>query len=148
MLKQSRSFQLLVVAILADTSFYSTSLHLKVSSPEGIWDVSDCVDFFHFFVDEKQVNAKIKQKVEADLKLIDSTALNCICKAWLYEFPLLQRQSWPFLTHDLDRNLAEELKSLATRYLTKWLRICITADPGVLYRSKDHFGMLAGHLLG
>ena len=97
--------------------------------------------WIHFFVKEKGVSSMIVNKFETDMETIDKCLVYGIMKAWLYQFYVLARLSWLFLVHDLNHSLAETLTTMATAKLKKWLSITRSAEVGVLYRTKQQFGL-------
>lgn len=97
--------------------------------------------WINFFVKENGVQSMIVNKFETDMETIDKSLVHGIMKAWLYQFYVLARLSWLFLVYDLNHSLAEKLTTLATAKLKKWLKITRSADIGILYRTKQEFGL-------
>lgn len=97
--------------------------------------------WINFYVQEQGVQSMIVSKFETDMEAIDKCLVHGVMKAWLYQFYVLARLSWFFLVHDLTRSLAESLTTSATAKLKKWLQIARSADVGVLYRTKQQFGL-------
>ena len=95
----------------------------------------------HYFLLERGVKGKIRTDFQADLQLIDESLVNGFQKLWLYQFRALQRLSWPLMIHDLDKNFTLDLTSMATRMLKRWTRLTKTIEVGILYRSKENFGL-------
>lgn len=95
----------------------------------------------HFWIKEQKVKAKIRSDFLTDLQKINDCKVTGFCKAWLYQHAALQRHSWAFLVHDLDRSFALDLSAAATSNLKNWIGIYKTAEPGILFRSKDNFGL-------
>ena len=62
-------------------------------------------------------------------------------KIWLYNHFIVAFITWPFMIYDLPISFGEELKTVATKYLKRWLGITKSITESVLYRSKGHFGL-------
>ena len=97
--------------------------------------------YIHMFGKEEGVKKFIRENFRKDLAKIDALKVSGFIQAWLYQFYALQRQSWAFLVHDLDRSFALDLSGEATAMLKSWIGIYKKAEPGVLFRSKSQFGL-------
>jgi hypothetical protein len=92
-------------------------------------------------VNETQVQIFVKDEFVRCMNLINSDVVNGCIKAWMYQFGVLSRLSWPGLVHDLPLSFGKELDAISTRHLKKWMGIHRSADIGVLYRNNEHFGL-------
>ena len=62
-------------------------------------------------------------------------------KLWIYQFYILAQLSWPFLIYDFDRSFVIDLQRKVNTVLKKWAGICRSSDNGLLFCSKEHFGL-------
>jgi hypothetical protein len=92
-------------------------------------------------VNETQVQSFVKDEFVRCMDLIDADVVNGCMKAWMYQFGVLPRLSWPSLVHDLPLSFGKDLDAISTRHLKKWMGIHRSADIGVLYRDNEHFGL-------
>ena len=90
---------------------------------------------------EEHIKTRVKTALLQDFSLIEQSKINGFMKLWLYQFYVLSHLSWPFLSHDFDRSFVSSLQSLIGKYLKRWAGISKSADTGVLFRSKDNFGL-------
>ena len=100
-------------------------------------------NFIHYDLDGEPLKTKIKVSMEDDLRRVDQSLVNGFMKAWLYQYYVLQRLTWPFFVHqfNLGKNFVTHMESTATKYLKLWIGITRSSDNGVLYRSKENFGL-------
>ena len=76
------------------------------------------------------------------METLDTSLIGGLNKCWIYQHFLLATFSWPFLVYDFCLSFTKELLDpLATRYLKSWLHLFRSADTGVLYRPRSHFGL-------
>ena len=90
---------------------------------------------------EEKVKERVFEAFLSDINLANNSKVNGLMKIWLYQFYILAHLSWPFLVHDFDKSFAKKLNSTAVKYLKSWAGIASSADTGVLFRSKDNFGL-------
>ena len=127
------------MAFILDPSVHNTDLPFKAAFMKSHFKFLG--RWIHYFVKEDDIQKLVSTKFEADMDNIDKSLVHGFMKAWLYQFYVLSRLSWLFLVHDLNRSLAETLTRQATAKLKKWCKIAKTADQGLLYRSKEDFGL-------
>lgn len=97
--------------------------------------------WIHYDLDENPIKEKIKRNFLLDLQLVNDSLINGFMKLWLYQFYILARLSWPLLIYDFDRSFVNQLLRLSNSFLKKWAGIGAKVDCGLLYRSKEHFGL-------
>ena len=90
---------------------------------------------------EKDIKAKIRASFSQELNLINESHLNGFMKLWLYQFYAVPHLSWPFIVFDLDRTFALDLQKEHSSQLKKWAYIGCSVDTGLLFRSKENFGL-------
>ena len=76
-----------------------------------------------------------------DINTIDNSLVNGFIKLWLYQFYLLAGTSWAFLIYDFERSFAVDIEKQINTKLKKWAGINLTVDNGLLFRSKENFGL-------
>lgn len=90
---------------------------------------------------ELPLKAELLEEFKARMGIVDKDPINGLQKAFVYQHQVAQKLTWPFLVYDLPPATADELKTVATRYLKKWIGIYRSADTNILYRSRDQFGL-------
>ena len=58
---------------------------------------------------EDKIKKEIRKRLQADIELVENSAVNGLCKLYLYEHFIVRRLSWAFLVHDLCLSFAKEL---------------------------------------
>ena len=97
--------------------------------------------FIHFYLDEKEIMAKILDAFKEDVEKVEGSDVNGMMKMWLYEFGILRRLTWPLLIHDLNLSFAKEMQTIIQPLLKKWSGIGRTVDEGLLYRLRENLGL-------
>lgn len=97
--------------------------------------------WIHYYLDEHNVMNRIADSFDEDITKVDKSHVNGFMKLWLYQFYMLNRLSWPFTAHDLNLSFATDLRTRIQPFLKKWAGIGVTVDPGILYRTRDQFGL-------
>lgn len=93
-------------------------------------------------VNEQDVQRYIKTEFLRFMQLVNKDLTPGTMKLWMYQFGVLGRLSWPFMSQDyLPLSLAFTLDRHTNRYLKSWAGLFKSADLGVLYRSRDRFGL-------
>ena len=90
---------------------------------------------------ENDLKKKINTLLTEDINIIENSKVNGFMKLWLYQFYCLAHLSWPFMINDLTRSFALELQAEINLKLKKWAGIGRTVDNGLLFRSKQNFGL-------
>ena len=92
--------------------------------------------------DEPMVKAKCKKGFEDMMSTIEKSHVSGLIKCWIYQHFVLAILTWPFLVHDFALSFTREiLDPIATRCLKRWAHIFRSADVGMLFRSRDRFGL-------
>lgn len=95
-----------------------------------------------FNINELEVQKHIRTLFLKLMNLIDQDATPGPMKLWMYQYGVLSKLAWPFLSQDnLPLSLAHSLTTIANRFLKSWIGLFKRADTGVLYRSKPRFGL-------
>ena len=90
---------------------------------------------------ERKIKDKIWENIMDDIDTIENSLVNRFMKLWLYLYYLLSRASWAFLIYNFDRTFAFELEKKLNLKLKKWAGIYQKVDNGLLFRSKEKFGL-------
>jgi len=97
--------------------------------------------WIHYFLSEHKIKLKIWDTIMGDFCTVDQSLVNGFMKLWIYQFYLLSHLSWPFLVYDFDRTFILDLQKQSNAYLKKWAGINKSAENGLLFRSKENFGL-------
>ena len=97
--------------------------------------------WIHYRLSEAKIKTRIWHSILEDFTCVDSSPINGFMKLWIYQFFLLARLSWPFLIYDFDRTFAIDLQKEVNKTLKKWAGVSKSADNGLLFRSKENFGL-------
>lgn len=93
-------------------------------------------------INELEVQQYIESQFLHFMDLIDKDTVDSLMKLWMYQFGVLGRFSWSFMSQDhLPLSLAHKLDRTTNRYLKAWCGLFKSADLGVLYRSRERFGL-------
>ena len=76
-----------------------------------------------------------------DVNKVDQQPISNIKKAWIYEYYLTSRLTWPFLVYDFNKTLLLKLDADVIRQLKSWLRLARGADSSTLFRRQQCFRM-------
>ena len=90
---------------------------------------------------KKEDKTLVKEKLEDYLTKTNDVALTGVQKSWIYANMIIPCLTWELTIYELPASFVDTLDSLITRYLKKWLGVAICADPNILYRSREHFGL-------
>ena len=90
--------------------------------------------------DDKEEGAVI-DKFLALMSKTDHVLLDNRKKAWLYENGVLPAMIWEFMVYRFTESCIATMESCANRYLKKWLKLCKSADPSILYRKEKGLGI-------
>ena len=85
--------------------------------------------------------AEIKENFIGNLEITSEANITGPMKVWLYNHSTVAFITWPFMIYDHPISFGEELKTVATKYLKRWLDTTKSIRESVLYRSKDHCGL-------
>ena len=83
-------------------------------------------------IEEKYVVDKFRNL----MKMTDELKIDNRKKAWIYEHGVLPAMGWDFMVYHFHENSILEMEAITNRHLKKWLRLCKSADPSILFR-KD-----------
>ena len=97
--------------------------------------------WIHYALCDKGVKLRIKQNLYDDVSLVQNSPIHGFMKLWIYQFYILARLSWAFLIYDLDKSFVHDLQRFVTGNLKKWAGVGMKVDIGLLYRSREHFGL-------
>ena len=90
---------------------------------------------------KKEDKTLVKEKLEDYLTKTNDVALTGVQKSWIYANMIIPCLTWELTIYELPASFVDTLDSLITRYLKKWLGVARCADPNLLYRSREHFGL-------
>jgi hypothetical protein len=97
--------------------------------------------YIHVNLSEEGVKERITQVLDTELNLVEQSQLNGPMKLWLYQHYVLGHLAWWFLIHDLTRDWLVRLSKRTSKRLRRWIGLFSKADEGVLYRSREKFGL-------
>ena len=95
----------------------------------------------HYSLQETHNKEKIRENFLQDIDVVDSSLIHGFMKLWLYQYYVLARLSWPFLVYDFDKSFVLGLEKSAIKILKKWCGVGAKVDNGLLFRSKNNFGL-------
>ena len=74
----------------------------------------------------------------ADFCTVNQSLVNGFMKLCICQFYLL---SWLFLVYDFDRTCILDIQKQSNAFQKKWAGINKSAENGLLFRSKENFGL-------
>lgn len=92
-------------------------------------------------LEEQGVQRLISTEYRKLLDKTDALRLDGLIKLWIYQHIILAKISWGLMVHDLPISAIKELQQNTNVYLKKWCGVTRSADPGILYRPKEHLGL-------
>lgn len=135
-------------------SYSAFDAKLTISgSPIGFMlnpDVQDRFKQTHFKFLGRNINISLNEHLVQEklrcayleyLEALDKNAVNGLMKLWIYQHYVLSLLSWPFLVYELNLSFASGLETTTNVYLRKWAGLYRRADAGLLYRSREQFGL-------
>jgi len=97
--------------------------------------------YLQFDLKQNLVSENIEQKLKDWLRVIDSSLLEGRMKAWLVNFYICSKLSWWLMVQDFSKSVIESWHNLIHSFYRKWLGLAVPAEPSVLYRTNEHFGL-------
>ena len=97
--------------------------------------------WIHSSLSEHKIKLKIWDMIMGDFCTVDQSLVNGFMKLWIYQFYLLSHLSWPFLVYDFDGTFILDLQKQSNAFLKKWAGINKSAENGLLFRSKENYGL-------
>lgn len=86
--------------------------------------------------------SSLQESLEKMLKAVDGYPVTWKQKLRLYKQGICPRLTWSLTVHDFPLTWVERcLEASATRYLTKWSGLAVSANPSVLYFPKEYGGL-------
>ena len=89
----------------------------------------------------KCIKEKIETKMINMFQIVDECGLNGVQKCWVYNSMITSKLNWDLIIYNLPVSFIQELETVCTRFLKKWLGVTRSITVSVLYRKKDHFGL-------
>jgi len=89
----------------------------------------------------KCIKEKIETKMNNMFQIVDECGLNGVQKCWVYNSMITSKLNWDLIIYNLPVSFIQELETVCTRFLKKWLGVTRSITVSVLYRKKDHFGL-------
>ena len=87
---------------------------------------------------KKQVEEK---KLLKWLQVIEDSGLEGCMKAWILNFHVCAKLAWLLMVQDFRAADIEKWRDHIHRKFRKWLGLAKSAEPSILYRSKENFGL-------
>jgi hypothetical protein len=94
------------------------------------------------------IRQKVKDMLTGLLERLDKLLLTGAMKAWIANHYICAKISWALLIQDFPISLATEWDGLMKRFYRKWFNLARSAEPGVLYRATNDFGLNLKSLRG
>ncbi|MCP4489606.1 MAG: hypothetical protein GY820_20160, partial [Gammaproteobacteria bacterium] len=83
----------------------------------------------------------VVDKFLALMKKTDDIYIDNRKKAWIYENGVLPAMSWDFMIYRFTEKGVSTMEACVNRLLKKWLGLCKSADPSILYRTEKGLGL-------
>ena len=99
----------------------------------GMWIQSD--------LKEDIVVEKVEDTLVGWLKTIDSAPLDGRMKVWIVNFHVCSKLAWLLMVQNWSETTAAGWQKHIHRKFRKWLGLAKSAEPSILYRRKEHFGL-------
>lgn len=105
-------------------------------------------DLFKFL--GRKISASLKDSVvleelwtifQEKMKTVDDQLINGPSKAWIYTHLVISHLMWSFTVYDFSENQISRFSDLTTKYLKKWFKLHPSANPSILYLTRQHYGL-------
>jgi hypothetical protein len=90
---------------------------------------------------QNDIERRVQVTIKSALEKIHQLPLTGPMKAWIVNHVLCAKVSWSLMIHEFSDSKALEWDMMIRGYYRKWLGLASMAEPGVLYRSEEHFGL-------
>ena len=85
--------------------------------------------------------AKNSNDIETWIKLINDCLLSGPMKCWILNHGVFGKLSCALMIHDIPATLRDRWQRLSHKYFRNWIGLASSAEPSVLYRSRENFGL-------
>ena len=96
---------------------------------------------FQHDLGDDRIRLSIRDKLLQWLKLVDTTLLTGPMKAWITNHHVCAKLAWSLMIYDFPESQAAEWQAMLHRYYRRWMGLAACAEPFVLYRFEEHFGL-------
>ena len=84
---------------------------------------------------------QVEEKLVGWLRKIDSAPLDGRMKVWIVNFHVCSKLAWLLMVQNWSETTAAGWQKHIHRKFRKWLGLAKSAEPSILYRRKEHFGL-------
>ena len=90
---------------------------------------------------EDIIAAQIDSKLQQWLTLVDESAIEGRMKAWIVNFHVCSKLAWWLMVQNFGATTVRKWQQRINALYRKWLGLAQPAEPSVLFRSNEHFGL-------
>ena len=87
------------------------------------------------------VKKLVEEKLLKWLQVVEESGLEGRMKAWITNFHICSKLAWLLLVQDFPVSVVEKWRDLVHKKYRSWLGLAKMAEPSILYRSQEHFGL-------
>ena len=97
--------------------------------------------YLQYNLNDDIIVSQVEEKIQNWLKLIDDTPLEGRMKAWIVNMHVCAKLAWLLMIQNFFNRDVERWSSYIHAKYRKWVGLAKSAEPSILYRSNEHFGL-------
>ena len=97
--------------------------------------------YLQYNLKDDLIKKQVEEKLLKWLQVIEDSGLEGRMKAWILNFHVCAKLAWLLMVQDFRAADIEKSRDHIHRKFRKWLGLAKSAEPSILYRSKENFGL-------
>jgi Reverse transcriptase (RNA-dependent DNA polymerase). len=94
-----------------------------------------------FDLQDTIIKDQVEQRLLKWLDIIDNAPLDGRMQAWITNFYVCSKLAWVLMVQNFSDTTVQAWQNHINRYYRKWVGLAKSAEPSILYRSHEHFGL-------
>jgi len=97
--------------------------------------------FVQYDLKDDLIRKQVEEKLLKWLQIIEDCGLEGRMKAWITNFHVCSKLAWLLMVQDFPAGAVESWRDHIHRKFRRWIGLAKCAEPSILYRSSEHFGL-------
>src|SRR3954468_10166230 len=97
--------------------------------------------FVQYDLKNDLIRKQVEEKLLKWLQIIEDCGLEGRMKAWIANFHVCSKLAWLLMVQDFPAGAVESWRDHIHRKFRRWIGLAKCAEPSILYRSSEHFGL-------
>jgi len=97
--------------------------------------------FVQYDLKDDLIRKQVEEKLLKWLQIIEDCGLEGRMKAWIANFHVCSKLAWLLMVQDFPAGAVESWRDHIHRKFRRWIGLAKCAEPSILYRSTEHFGL-------